>query len=97
VASGCGPVVSPRTRKRLGSPPREQPPWTSHHRANVGPCIVEWYYFGFASAMFQTSNFSLSMYFFCNSRTRVINLYSGHVCVVLCINASLLITHMGPG
>jgi hypothetical protein len=36
VANGCGPVVSPRTRKRLRSPSREQPPRTSHHRADAG-------------------------------------------------------------
>jgi hypothetical protein len=42
VASGCGPVVSSWTRKRLGSPPREEPPRTSHHWADVGPYIIEW-------------------------------------------------------
>jgi hypothetical protein len=42
VASGCGPVASLRTRKRLESPPREQPPRTLHHRADVGPYIIEW-------------------------------------------------------
>jgi hypothetical protein len=31
---------------------------------------------------------------FCNLRTHVITLYLGHVCVVLCINASVLITCM---
>jgi hypothetical protein len=36
VASGCGPVVSPSSRKRLGSPPREQQPRTSHLRADAG-------------------------------------------------------------
>jgi hypothetical protein len=41
VASGCGPVVNPRTERRLESPSREQPPRTSHHRADAGPCIVE--------------------------------------------------------
>jgi hypothetical protein len=41
VASGCGPVVSPRTEKRLGSPPREQQSRSSHHRADAGPCITE--------------------------------------------------------
>jgi hypothetical protein len=41
VASGCGPVVSPRTGKRLGSPVREQQLRTLHHRADVGPCITE--------------------------------------------------------
>jgi hypothetical protein len=35
VASGCGPVVSPRSGKRLGSPPREQQPRTSHLRADA--------------------------------------------------------------
>jgi hypothetical protein len=35
--------------------------------------------------------------FFCNSRTHVITLYSGHVCVVLCVNALILITHIDPG
>jgi hypothetical protein len=42
VASGCGPVVSPMFGKRLGSPPREQQPRTSHLRADAGPCIAEW-------------------------------------------------------
>jgi hypothetical protein len=46
---------------------------------------------------FQTSNTSLSMYFFCNSRTHVITLYLGHLCVVLCVNALVLITRMDPG
>jgi hypothetical protein len=34
--------VSPKSEKRLGSPPREQQPRTSHLRADAGPCIVEW-------------------------------------------------------
>jgi hypothetical protein len=42
VASGCGPVVSPMSGKRLGSPSREQQPRTSHLRADVSPCITEW-------------------------------------------------------
>jgi hypothetical protein len=41
VANGCGPVASPRIRRRLGSLPREQPPRTSHHRADAGPYIIE--------------------------------------------------------
>jgi hypothetical protein len=41
VASGCGPVASPRSGRRLGSPSREQQPRTSHLRADVGPCIAE--------------------------------------------------------
>jgi hypothetical protein len=41
VASGCGPVTSPRSGKRLGSPPCEQQPRTSHLRADAGPCITE--------------------------------------------------------
>jgi hypothetical protein len=52
---------------------------------------------GFASAMFLNSNTLLSIYFFCNSRTRVITLYLGHVCVILCINALVLAPHMDPG
>jgi hypothetical protein len=42
VESGCGPVASPMFGKRLGSPPCEQQPRTSHLRADVGPCIAEW-------------------------------------------------------
>jgi hypothetical protein len=42
MASGCGPVASLRAGKRLGSPPHEQSMRTSHHRADVGPCIIEW-------------------------------------------------------
>jgi hypothetical protein len=41
AASGCGSVVSPRIGMRLGSPPREQQPRTSHHRADADPYIVE--------------------------------------------------------
>jgi hypothetical protein len=42
VVSGCGLVVSSMFGKRLGSPPREQQPRTSHLRADAGPCIAEW-------------------------------------------------------
>jgi hypothetical protein len=42
-------------------------------------------------------NTLLSMYFFYNSRIYVIALYSGHVCVVLCVNASVLAPRMDPG
>jgi hypothetical protein len=43
------------------------------------------------------SNTLLSMYFPCNSRKHVITLYSGHVFVVLCVNALVLAPHMDPG
>jgi hypothetical protein len=42
MANRCGPVASPMTEKRLGSPPHEQSMRSSHHRANAGPCIIEW-------------------------------------------------------
>jgi hypothetical protein len=35
VAVGCGPMVSPRFGRRLGSPPHEQQLRTSHMRALV--------------------------------------------------------------
>jgi hypothetical protein len=41
VTSGCGPMVSPRSEKRLGSLPREQQPRTSHLRADADPYITE--------------------------------------------------------
>jgi hypothetical protein len=41
MAIGCGPMASPMTGRRLGSPPHEQQRRTSHHRVNVGPCIIE--------------------------------------------------------
>jgi hypothetical protein len=41
VASGCGPVASLRSGRRLGSPPREQQPRTSHLKADASPCIAE--------------------------------------------------------
>jgi hypothetical protein len=41
MASGCGPVVNPMIGRRLGSPPREQQPKTSHLRADVGPRITK--------------------------------------------------------
>jgi hypothetical protein len=31
------------------------------------------------------------------TRTHAITLYSGHICAVLCINASVLTSHMDPG
>jgi hypothetical protein len=48
------------------------------------------------SILVSLSNTSLSMYFFCNSRIHVITLYLGHVCVVLCVNASMLVPRMNP-
>jgi hypothetical protein len=33
----------------------------------------------------------------CNSRIHVITLYSGHVCIVLCVNASVLAPCMNLG
>jgi hypothetical protein len=74
-------MASSRIGRRHGSPPREQQPRTSHLRVDADPCIVEWYYFGFASAIFLNSNTSLSMYLFRNSRIHVITLYSSYVCV----------------
>jgi hypothetical protein len=41
MTSGCDPVVSPKIERRVGSPPREQLPRTSHLRADAGPCVVE--------------------------------------------------------
>jgi hypothetical protein len=41
VVSGCGLVVSPRSGKRLESPPHEQQLRTSHLRADAGPCITD--------------------------------------------------------
>jgi hypothetical protein len=97
MAIRCDLMVSLRTGRRLRSLPREQQLRTSHHRADAGPCIDECFYFGFDSAMFLNSNTSLSIYFFCNSRTHVITLYSGHECVVLCVNVSVLTHRMDPG
>jgi hypothetical protein len=54
VAVRCGPTTSLMIGKRHGSLSREQPPRTSHLRADVGPCIAEWLYNGFASAIFKT-------------------------------------------
>jgi hypothetical protein len=46
---------------------------------------------------FLNSNTLLSMYFFCNSGHHVMTLYSGHICVVLCVNALVLSPRMDPG
>jgi hypothetical protein len=35
--------------------------------------------------------------FLCNSRIHIITLYSDHVGVVLCVNASVLTPHLDPG
>jgi hypothetical protein len=45
---------------------------------------------------FKTSKTLLSMYLFCNSRTHLISIYSGHVCDVLCVNTSMLATRKDP-
>jgi hypothetical protein len=42
VSAGCGPMVNPKFGRRLGSPPHEQQPRTSHLMADEGPCITEW-------------------------------------------------------
>jgi hypothetical protein len=55
--------------------------------------IVFWFRFCYVL----NSNTSLSMYFFYKSRIHVITLYSGHACVVLCVNASVLAPSMDPG
>jgi hypothetical protein len=54
VASGCVPVASSRSGRRLESPPCEQQPRTSHLRADADPCIVECLFFSFDFAMFKT-------------------------------------------
>jgi hypothetical protein len=41
VVSGCGPVASPRSGKRFGSPPHEQQTRTSHLRADTDSYIAE--------------------------------------------------------
>jgi hypothetical protein len=43
---------------------------------------------------FKNSNTLLSIYFFCNSRMHIITLYSGHVCIVLYVNALMLTPRM---
>jgi hypothetical protein len=42
VTVRCGTMTSLRIGRRLGSPPREQQPRTSHLRADVSPRITEW-------------------------------------------------------
>jgi hypothetical protein len=41
AAVECGPMASPRIKRRHGSPPHEEQPRTLHLRANAGPCIFE--------------------------------------------------------
>jgi hypothetical protein len=41
VAVGCGLMANPKFGRRLGSPPHEQQPRTSHLKVDAGPCIVE--------------------------------------------------------
>jgi hypothetical protein len=41
AANECDPVVSPKTRRRLGSPSHEQQPRTSYHRVDAGHCIAK--------------------------------------------------------
>jgi hypothetical protein len=81
VVVGCGPMANLKFGRRLGSPPREQQPRTSHLRAMRALVSSSDSIFGFASAMFLNSDTSLSMYLFCNSRIHVITLYSGHICM----------------
>jgi hypothetical protein len=46
---------------------------------------------------FLDSNTLLSTYLFCNSRIHVITIYSGNICVVLYVNASVLAPRMDAG
>jgi hypothetical protein len=97
VANGCGPVVSPRTGRRLGSPPHEQQPTTLHHRAEAGALV--WLSDSILVSLplcFKLEHFIIYV-FLCNSRIHVITLCSGHTCVVLCVNASVLVPRMDPG
>jgi hypothetical protein len=43
---------------------------------------------------FKSEHF-ITYVFFCNSRTHVITFYSGHVCVILYVNASVLTPNPG--
>jgi hypothetical protein len=45
---------------------------------------------------FKLKHFIISVFLY-NSRIHVITLYLSHVCVVLCVNASVLTPHMDPG
>jgi hypothetical protein len=97
AANGCSPVASPRTGKRLGSPPMSKSQEVciiGPMRALVSPSdsiLVS------LPLYFLNLNTSLSMYFFCNSRIHVITLYLSHVCVVFCVNASVLAPRLDPG
>jgi hypothetical protein len=95
MASGCGPVVSSSTGKRLESLPREQQLRTLHHRADAGPCIVErvfWFRFRY---VFKLEHFIIYA-LLCNSGIHVKTFYSGHVCVILCVNALVLAPRLDP-
>jgi hypothetical protein len=82
AANGSGPMVSPKTGRRHGSPPREQQSSDSI-LVSLPLCFKL-----FIQAMHV---------FLCNSRIHVITLYSGHACIVLYVNVSVLAPHMDPG
>jgi hypothetical protein len=94
----CGKWVWPSSDPEDWEDTWEPAPWAAAEDiASSGRCglsyrrvIVFWFRFRYVL----NSNTSLPMYFFCNSRIHVITLYSGHVCVVLCVNASVLAPRM---
>jgi hypothetical protein len=88
---GCrGKFVSPH-----GEPEDWEVTW------ELTPCgplyhqvLVFWFRFRYACELRELHYLCIS---FVTQELNVITLYSGHVCDVLCINASVLGTHKDPG
>jgi hypothetical protein len=90
-------VTHLRTGKSAENSSFEELMRTPHHRARCGP----WYcrVLVFVSLRLRVLIFEHFIIYvlWCNSRTHVITHISGHVCDVLCVNASVLATHKDRG
>jgi hypothetical protein len=97
VASSCGSVATHRrTKKSAGGPSSEELSRTPHLRARCGPL-----YHRVSSFVSLPLCLNFEHFMICvlrgNTRIRVIIHILGHVCDVLCVNASVLTTRKDPG
>jgi hypothetical protein len=96
VASGCGPVVSPKRGKRLRSPPREQQPRTSHLMVDAGPCIAKCSILVSLPLCLKLENFIIYVSLL-QLKNSCNNSVFGPCMCVLCVNASVLAPRIDPG
>jgi hypothetical protein len=97
MASSCGPVgTHRRTGKSAGGLSSEELSRTLHLRARCRPLYHRVPSFVSLPLCLNFEHFMICV-LLCNTRIHVIIYISCHVCDVLCINASVLVTRKDPG